>query len=169
MLHAQIRCVILQNVLSVNFCSKSSLANLTVFQVSWRIWQQIISSLGHLFEKVEIKLMSFFLHLYPTFGNLNLNCVCPGQDNQEDCVENGVHKLQVPQADPHKTLQALRAGRRQEAKGGWRLHCYWISLLHQLVAYICGQWGEVSLLVSDTILVYSCCTLFFGLPTASSV
>lgn len=40
-----------------------------------------------------------------------------GQDHQEDCAAYGVHRVQIPQADSPEALQALRAGRWQEAQG----------------------------------------------------
>ena len=45
-------------------------------------------------------------------GNGSIKCQCflfAGKDNQEDRAEDGVRRMQVPQADPAQALQALRA------------------------------------------------------------
>lgn len=53
-------------------------------------------------------------------------CDCSGEDDQEDCVEDGVHRMQVPQTAANQALQTLRTRRRQEEKGK---SCYSISKL----------------------------------------
>merc|ERR1719189_1811035 len=40
-----------------------------------------------------------------------------GQDHQEAGAEAGVHRVQVEESVPHQENQALRARRREEAKG----------------------------------------------------
>lgn len=40
-----------------------------------------------------------------------------GQDYQKDCVEDGVLRMQSPQADPPQALQALWTWRWQEEEG----------------------------------------------------
>ena len=42
---------------------------------------------------------------------------CEGQDDQEDCVENGMYRVQVPQTASNQALQTLRTWWRQEEEG----------------------------------------------------
>jgi len=45
-------------------------------------------------------------------------CVCElGKDDQEDSVEDGMHRMQVPQTAADQALQTLWTWRRQEEEG----------------------------------------------------